>query len=458
MRAKRSIPMLRYAALGLAVFAAAATAPLAATVFLRAGTVTKAMPDGQVVTFWGFAKDTAFGAGDGTLTVPGPRIVVPPGDTTLDILLDNRLSAPISLVIPGQVGETYYPVGGVSPGVPVVPTWTDGATGPRGGDVTKRVRSFAPETAPNNFALGTGVHYVWTGLKPGTYLYESGTHPSIQVQMGLYGCVTRDFAAGPPGLGYAYSGVQYDNETVLLFSEVDPWLHAAVAGNTYGQPLPSGGDPRLYPSSTIGYRPKYFLINGAAHPTPNVTFSHPPLATERVLLRFLNAGSETHVPELLGAYMSLVSEDGAKYAYPKEQYTVGLSAGKTFDAVLAGSFVGSHALFDRKLGLVNDRQTPGGMIASIPLLDAATLPPRVGDTLMVTKSAGGTSLAFRWGDIPEASTYRIYESATPVPATFSTLYGTASTGLTGSTYPTPAGSLVFFLVAGVNAAGEGPQK
>jgi FtsP/CotA-like multicopper oxidase with cupredoxin domain len=450
MHAKRSTPMLRFAALGLVALVAAATSSFGATVYLRAGTVTKTMPDGQSVTFWGFARDTAFGSADGTLMVPGPRIVVPPGDTTLDILVDNRLTVPISLVIPGQTNETYYPVGGVSPGVPVVPTWTDGTTGPRGGDVTKRVRSFAPETAPGNFGLGTGVHYVWTNLKPGTYLYESGTHPSVQVQMGLYGCLTRDFAAGPPGLGYAYTGVQYDNETVLLFSEVDPGLHAAVAAGTYGTPPYT---------STIDYVPKYFLINGAAFPSLNVFWNHQPLTSERLLLRFLNAGNETHVPELQGAYMSLVSEDGSKYTYPKEQYTVVLSAGKTFDAIVPGTFAGSHPLFDRRLGLVNNHQTPGGMITNIVVaLDSAPCPPRVGDTLMLTKSASNTTIFFQWTDIVEASSYRIYESPTPVPPAFTTLDASTLTGLAPTSIPMPSGALVFYLVAGVNGCGEGPQK
>ena len=54
------------------------------------------------------AHATAYGC-DGVVnngevvTVPGPRIVVPPGDTSLTILLTNLLpDEPTSLVIPGQ--------------------------------------------------------------------------------------------------------------------------------------------------------------------------------------------------------------------------------------------------------------------------------------------------------------------------------------------------------------------
>ena len=47
--------------------------------------------------------------------------------------------------------------------------------------------------------------YSWTSMKPGTYLYHSGTHPQVQVQMGLYGGVKKDFAAGQIYPGVAYS-------------------------------------------------------------------------------------------------------------------------------------------------------------------------------------------------------------------------------------------------------------
>src|ERR1700732_2917787 len=69
-----------------------------------------------------------------------------------------------------------------------------------------RVRSFVPEATP-----GTGTQtYTWTALKPGTYLIESGTYPSIQGPMGLYGVrfVYTPATAGGSALGpgTAYSG------------------------------------------------------------------------------------------------------------------------------------------------------------------------------------------------------------------------------------------------------------
>jgi len=67
-------------ALVLALVSVPAGAAQAAEIefFLRAQTTTVTMPDGVVVPVWAFARDTAFGAHDGTLSVPGPMLTVPP--------------------------------------------------------------------------------------------------------------------------------------------------------------------------------------------------------------------------------------------------------------------------------------------------------------------------------------------------------------------------------------------
>src|ERR1039457_4915345 len=72
----------------------------AATYNLRAAAATMTMADGKVVPVWGFADDSG-GAGTGTVTVPGPRLNVAVGDSTLTINLKNNLTVPVSLVIPG---------------------------------------------------------------------------------------------------------------------------------------------------------------------------------------------------------------------------------------------------------------------------------------------------------------------------------------------------------------------
>ena len=143
-----------------------------------------------------------------------------------------------------------------------------------------------------------------------------------------------------PNPAQAYPGVPYDNELTLLYSEIDPVLHAAVAAGRYGQPvpdpLPIGLTAADYPSSALNYQAQYFLINGKPFQAGD-----PPLATltagQRTLLRFLNAGLQTHVPVVNGLYMQMIAEDGNPYpwpANPRQQYSVLLPAAKTVDAII----------------------------------------------------------------------------------------------------------------------------
>ena len=303
----------------LAIVASTATG---AEYYLRAEAFTKNLPDpsgvGTIpVPMWGFALDDSFeGLELQAVSVPGPRLTVPAGDTTLTIHLDNNLSVPISIMIPGQI-TTKTPV-----------FFTDGQG-------RQRVHSFTHETLAGN---GTMVDYTWTGLEPGAYLYLSGTHPAVQVQMGLYGGVTIDAAAGE-----AYAGVTYDAEVMLLYSEIDPALHAAVDDGSYGT---------TGPTSTVDYNPKYFLINGEPYTSATLPMSAGAVGN-RVLLRFLNAGLQTHAPNLLGMYMSVIAEDGNVYNFPKGQYSLTLPAGQTKDAIVTPSADGAYPLIDRRSDVTN---------------------------------------------------------------------------------------------------------
>ncbi|MBW2621875.1 MAG: hypothetical protein JRD68_03125, partial [Deltaproteobacteria bacterium] len=282
----------------------------AATYYLRAESYTMNMPDGTTVTMWGFAQDTGFEVGDGVLSVPGPVLTVPPGDASLTIYLENNLPVPISIIIPGQ-STILAPV-----------TFTDGQG-------RERVRSFTTETPANNTTAG---EYTWTGLKPGTFLYQSGTHPAVQVQMGLYGAMTKVDVAGQ-----AYDGsTTYDKEVVLLYSEVDPALHSAVATGNYG--------PGLAMTSTIDYHPKYFLVTGSNSISGEITV----LTGDRVLVRFLNAGLMTRVPVLLGSYLQLIARDGNLATYFQDRYSLRLTAGKTMDAIILATANETLYVSDRR--------------------------------------------------------------------------------------------------------------
>jgi len=302
--------------------------------WLRADTFVKTMPDSTPITMWGFVQtDSAFTPLPGQpSTAPGPLLTVPPGDPTLIIHLKNNLTGPlteaISIVIPGLTPA---------------PADITPVRNPDG-----RARSFVKETP-----VGTTNTYTWNNVSPGTRLYHSGTHPAVQLQMGLYGPVTKNAAAGQ-----AYTptltnpNTTFMRDILLFFSEIDPVLHNAVATGTYGT-APA-------PTSTIDFLPKYFLINGEPF-----SGGLPPIAAgnsgETMILRFLNGGLRDYAPLLQGVYMTVLAEDGHLLPYPKKQYSLLLPAGKTFDATITPSG-GDIPVYDRRLNLTNNASPSGGML------------------------------------------------------------------------------------------------
>lgn len=360
---KTTFPSIGRIAQALALAGLVSFVPAASAIeyWLRAEPLTVSMPGSVNVPMWGYALDgtscTAVPPATCQATVPGPALTVPVGDTLLTIHLKNDLPASTSIVIPGQITN-------------MVPVKFTDSTG------RQRVRSFTHETL-----VGGIGDYSWTNMKPGTYLYHSGTHPQVQVQMGLYGGVKKDFASG-----VAYPGVTYSNEVALLYSEIDPALHATVAGGTY--------DPEV--NSTLNYQPKYFLINGQAFVKP-VTGDPPALATltsgQPTLLRFLNAGLKTHVPVINGLSMRLVAEDGNPYpwpANPREQYSVLLPAAKTIDAIIVPQVATDtrYPIYDRMMGLSNGGMPDGGMLAFLNVSGGGGVAPAFTSTPVTAATQG----------------------------------------------------------------------
>ncbi len=330
--------------LALATVALVATPSFAVDYYLCAQSVDKEMPDGAMVAMWGFAMDDNNDLADGcpaTATVPGPKLTVASGDSQLVIHLRNDLSGPgiepVSVVIPGQAMPTD--VGGNL--LPAV-FFTDANGLPR-------VMSFTQEAATGQ---GTQIYY-WKDIQPGTYAYQSGTHPQVQVQMGLYGALVKNSNDATPE---AYAGVTYDDQRDLFFSEVDPVLHAAVAGGTFT-------------GSTLDYNPKYFLLHSydeTADAWTDVTIDAgtlPPTCIDSglavgdsILLRMYNMGLRELAPMMMGAHFDLVAEGGRKYPFARTQYQTLLMPGSTKDALFTPSYAGDYKLMERRLSITD----PGG--------------------------------------------------------------------------------------------------
>lgn len=351
----KSTRMFVRSLLAAAVVATAAPAANALDVYLEAMQFTKQLPNGTptptTVTMWGYRDcGTSFTGCTTTPSSPGPAITVPSGDSTLRIVLKNSLPVPVtpndnlprqtSIMIPGLT-KALTPVRFLA------------------GQFAGRIRSFDAEVAP-----GAERTFEWTGVRPGTYLYHSATHPQVQVQMGLHGALVRNDSDTAKT---AYAGVGYDTQALLVFGEIDPDLHAAVAANTYGT--------ATGPTSTIGFAPRYFLINGEPYTaaTPHDIAAN---NGRDLLLRLVNAGIENHAPQLLGGHYRVIAEDGVALPVAQRhlQYNSLLPAGKTLDVVL-NTANGVYPLFDRRLRLTNDTATGGGMLARISVTGVAPPPP-----------------------------------------------------------------------------------
>lgn len=281
-------------------------------------------PDGgPPITMWGFVEDTTGLCPGGPVAWDmGPiQTGVPGGNLTINLL--NCLTEPVSIVIPGQ-------------NVVLTPQEITDGQG------RQRVRAFTHEAA----AGGGTASYTWTNLKAGTFLYQSGSNVARQMHMGLYGALT------------VGSYVEAQDEALLLFSEIDPALHATQAAAT-----------------PYEYKPKYFLINGEAYTSAQpVPVVHNGSSTKKnLLLRLVNAGLMSHVPVMQGPYMKIIAEDGNRYPYAREQYSVLLAAGKTKDALWKPRLKGSYALYDRSLSLSSNSAPGGGLLVYVDV-DLSSFP------------------------------------------------------------------------------------
>ena len=260
-----------------------------------------------------------------------------------------------------------------------------------------RVRSFATEVKVADGATGRSL--TWSNLRPGTYLIHSGTQPSIQHPMGLYGVLVVADPRRHLSFRAAY-GTPFDTDVPLLLSEIDPDQNRAVdqAVKTSGfsdalvwdGQTGKCGDPAVhtcYPPA-VNYSPLYYLVNGVSFDRTKI--SDPNFASainvpaagaqKNVLLRFVNAGLRLHVPSVIGANMTLLAEDSFKLpGTPRMQASVALAAGKTYDVVIqpkqtnAGTYdPATYAVFDRQLSLSTANQRDGGMQAYIKVAGGAT--------------------------------------------------------------------------------------
>ncbi|HMK31212.1 MAG TPA: hypothetical protein VK473_16130, partial [Terriglobales bacterium] len=401
---------------------------------LTAGPTTATLPDGTVVPMWSYSCGAAVAGSTASCASLNPAvgagwspvvITVPTGQD-LQINLTNNLSfaagagtnnIPTSLTIVGQLGgglgdkskrtTTPSPLHATQ-----TLTWPTSSTDPGDGannppPQAPRVQSFSTEVA-----AGSTTSLTWTTPSAGTYLLESGTHPSIQGPMGLFGMVVVTATPAGATAGCAYPGatagscrVTYNADVPLLLSEIDPVQNASVdaavrtagfsetavwSGQPGGCGNPSSSTYHTCYPPAVNYAPLYYLINGLAFnktngsaslfPSPSPTVA----AGSPVLVRLVNAGLRMHVPSIVGAQIGsgasgfrLIAEDGNPLpGVTRVQNEVFLAPGKTYDVMINAPAAGGTALpiFDREGSLSqNATGRDGGMLAYISI-NGAGLP------------------------------------------------------------------------------------
>src|SRR5712691_11166967 len=501
MRMNNMKAILKAATLAVAALLLTASASFAQQVVnLTAAPTTTTLPDGTTVPMWGYFCGTAATGSTAACaalnpasvstvaTVPStwsPVVITVPTGQALTINLTNGLSftagtgtntLPTSLVIVGQLGgglgdltqrtttaapdhslaqQVTWPI--ASPGAANTPP----AQGPR-------VQSFSTEVAAGaTTALTFGT--VTTPLRPGTYLIESGTHPSIQGPMGLYGILVVTTAPVGVTAGTAYPAVAvgvtpvvpavtYNAEIPLMLSEIDPVQNKAVAkalalpGFTEttvwsGQPGGCGNPATLnsgncYPPA-VNYTPLYYLFNGVAFNKTSAStslFAASPAAsvTGTVLVRFVNAGLRMHVPSIVGSQtgvavapatvpptgFSLIAEDGNPLpGVPRVQSEVFLPAGKTYDVMINAPATVTTALpvFDRELSLSgNGTARDAGMLAYIGI-NGSGLPAAPAFTAAIARADTYNSLV-------TSQTFTVSDPSKGVIANDTNVYGVKVVG------------------------------
>ncbi len=280
----------------------------------RSGTIV--LGDGNSLTAWGYSANAA-----GGISYPGPTLIVNQGDAVV-ITLHNGLLVPVSMIFPGQANVSAADCGGSSAGLMTLEATAAAALNGAGGCVT----------------------YSFTPSSPGTYLYQSGTRPELEVEMGLVGALIvrpTDYAAGsfdlhPNRIAYGnvglpgYQPTHFDREYLFFLTDIDRSAHEAV--DTRQQAIAAGtaatfDDAALdaVPGAVIdpaGYKATLWFLNGRNGPDtmlqrnvnwlPSQPYNALPRAHpgERVLMRIIGGGRDLHPFHHHGNNTWLVARDG----------------------------------------------------------------------------------------------------------------------------------------------------
>lgn len=259
-------------------------------------------PDGGSYYMFGYAN------GNGPMQYPGPTLDVNAGDF-VTINLTNELNVPVSIVFLGQNVT---------------------ASGDANGLLTK-------EAAPN----GGTAQYTFTASQPGTYMYNSGTNPELQIEMGMVGALIVRPAMMGNHMAYDHMDSMYDDEFLFLLTEMDPKIHECASLGKWNK------------IDLTTYWPVLWFINGRCAPDTMIDAFHPLLPNQpyncmpimnpgkRILMRFIGGGRDMHPFHTHGNNFTQIAKDGRLLTSADDRgadlavsdFTLTVAPGETADTI-----------------------------------------------------------------------------------------------------------------------------
>ncbi|MEO8106865.1 MAG: multicopper oxidase domain-containing protein [Actinomycetes bacterium] len=328
------------------------------------------LPDGNTAFMWGYSS------GHDDFQHPGPVLCVNEGDT-VTVILHNTLPETTSIAFPGQSDV-------LADGVPAEPEFDGGPAS----SLTNTAAADDPQTPANE---GGTISYTFDADQPGTFLYQSGTDPEMQVRMGLFGAL---IVRPAMGADYAYnrsdSRFNAAEEFMVMLSEIDPYQHSAVErGKTFNMNR---------------YHPRYWLINGRGFPDSIADNGASWLPTQPYgaladvqpfevgggdvpgMARYLNVGTEDYPFHPHGNNGLVIGRDGHALESDTgedlsfEKFAINIGPGQTWDVIFkwydAEGYSPTNPLNVTVPGLAN--QEIGMFYSGSPYLGATEeLPPGI---------------------------------------------------------------------------------
>lgn len=266
-----------------------------------------------------------------------------------------------------------------------------------------------PETSvaaiPANAALpgaGNVIVYTFTAPTAGTYFYHCHQEADIHVTMGMYGALIvynpgEAGASTGPGSSGSLFGYDYGKDYVLLLSDTDIRQHASE----------QNGQQRGRVYNPVDYKPQYWFINGlsfpntihaglpafnyanwiAAHPGYDALIQGSVGSGEKVLLRMINMGFETHPMHMHGFHAKVLGSDQRAWPWAQsaitgeglEKNTITIGSGETYELLLDFSTVQLTSTYNPG---TQTRYDPAAVPANAPVSNTQTGLPVIPDPLI----------------------------------------------------------------------------